>query len=776
MENLISVIIFTLLFPTIICDPSDRVFEEVSVGLVVDLGSVEGKIIKTSFTLALADFYRKNSGYRTRVSVLDRDSRGHPLVAFAAATNLLRKAKVEVIVGAQSLPEAKLLAAISKKAKRVVISTLVPNSLSLNKYDHFIQLTHDRTTEAKGIASLIHEFSWKSVVVLYEDVYEWTEGLQVLTESFEDKEIHIARFDSFSLPLGEKHIMNQLREVKDSGSTVFVVHMSEMLFSRLFQYSEKIGMMEEGYAWILTTRSMTHFEGGAIRAMQGVIGFRSYTPISKEVENFTSRVKQLMSDDDDDDDDDTYIKRFSSIGVSVRAHDIACILATVVEKISRVRGRATRNGGLNLTKHDDNSASSYASDLLKTITHSRWFKGLSGDIQINENRFLSETFELVNIVGFKERRIGEWSSGSFSKRRRITWPGGSGKNKITRNRVLAEKSEKKLLRVLVSASNRVPNLVSARHDPETGFLTVSGFCVEVFRTCVAPFKYDLEFIPYNGSYDNLAYLLSTQKHKYDAAVGDITITSNRSLYVDFSMPFTDIGIGALTLVKKKKQGMWTFFDPLETSLWLASGTFFILTGVVVWLVERPVNSEFQGSWRRQLDPHAGFGPPIIKNVKHKSIYAVEAYAQALRDGTLSYVVEEIPYLNILLVQNPDIFAMVARDATTNGFGFMFQKGSALVPKVSREIVKLRSMGTLKDIEKRWFQKLDSVSSHSDADVDDDVSSRFTIHELGGLFIIAGVAHALVLTMHLFQMRQEILHALWESGLVAKLQSFTSFSR
>ncbi|KAH0903354.1 hypothetical protein HID58_042857, partial [Brassica napus] len=439
-----------------------------------------------------------------------------------------------------------------------------------------------------------------SFVVLYEDAYEWIEGLQVLTESFQDKEIHIARFASFSQSLGEKHIMNQLREVKDTGSTVFVVHISEMLFSRLFQWAEKIGMMEEGYAWILTTRSMTHFrysEGGAIRSMEGVIGFRSYTPISKEVENFTSRVKQLLSDDD------TYIKRFSSIGVSVRAHDIACILATVVEKISRLRRRAglyrgasaTRNGGLNLKKHDD-SASSYASDLLKTIAHSRWFKGLSGDFQIIENRFLSETFELVNIVGSKERRIGLWSSGSFSKRRYITWPGGSGKNKITRNRVLAEKGEKKLLRVLVSASNRVPNLVSVRPDPETGFLTVSGFCVEVFRTCISPFNYD-----------NLAYLLSTQKHKYDAAVGDITITSNRSLYVDFTMPFTDIGIGALTLVKKKKQGMWTFFDPLERSLWLASGAFFILTGIVVWLVERPVNSEFQGSWRRQLGTMLWFG-------------------------------------------------------------------------------------------------------------------------------------------------------------------------
>lgn len=97
-----------------------------------------------------------------------------------------------------------------------------------------------------------------------------------------------------------------------------------------------------------------------------------------------------------------------------------------------------------------------------------------------------------------------------------------------------------------------------------------------------------------------------QRDKYDAAVGDITITSNRSLYVDFTLPYTDIGIGILT-VKKKSQGMWTFFDPFEKSLWLASGAFFVLTGIVVWLVERSVNPEFQGSWGQQLSMMLWFG-------------------------------------------------------------------------------------------------------------------------------------------------------------------------
>lgn len=87
MKNLISLLICFLLFPTIksrVADQNEEVLKEVRVGLVVDLGSTEGKILETSFALALSDFYRINNEYQTRVSVLARDSQGDPLLAFAA--------------------------------------------------------------------------------------------------------------------------------------------------------------------------------------------------------------------------------------------------------------------------------------------------------------------------------------------------------------------------------------------------------------------------------------------------------------------------------------------------------------------------------------------------------------------------------------------------------------------------------------------------------------------------------------------------------------------
>ncbi|KFK33019.1 hypothetical protein AALP_AA6G319900 [Arabis alpina] len=443
---------------------------------------------------------------------------------------------------------------------------------------------------------------------------------------------------------------NQLRKLKSSSrSDIFVVHMSEILVSRLFRVTDKLG--------------------------------------SEQVKNFTSRLRKLMVDDDE--------TKHSSLVIGVWGHDIACVLATAVEKI---RVRESEN----------------LLDLLETIKQNR-FKG-GGDIEIVGNKFLSGTFEIVNMVGTGERRIGLWSNGNFYGRRdimvsstneleTIIWPGGSGR--IPRHRFLEENGEKKkFLRVLVTSENRFPHLVAVRPDPETGLNTVSGFCIEVFKTCMAPLNYELEFIPYQGmNYDNLAYELSTQRDKYDAAVGDITVTSNRSLYVDFTLPYTEMGIGALEL--KKKKGL------MGTTVWYDA---------LVWVLYPCVCSQGEASKK------------VIKIPSHNlGVCGV--------DIDCNYVVDELPYLRVLLGMHPGVFNLIARNSVTNGFGFMFQKGSGLAPNVSREIAKLRSSGMLEDIEKRWFQKLDSfiTDPNIESTENETASKRLTIQDLGGLFIIAGRA-------------------------------------
>ncbi|KAI5344601.1 hypothetical protein L3X38_012478 [Prunus dulcis] len=55
-----------------------------------------------------------------------------------------------------------------------------------------------------------------------------------------------------------------------------------------------------------------------------------------------------------------------------------------------------------------------------------------------------------------------------------------------------------------------------------------------------------------------------------------------------------------TLVPKEEETMWIFLKPLSADLWITSAGFFILTGFVVWLIEKPINQEFQGSPSQQI--------------------------------------------------------------------------------------------------------------------------------------------------------------------------------
>ena len=89
--------------------------------------------------------------------------------------------------------------------------------------------------------------------------------------------------------------------------------------------------------------------------------------------------------------------------------------------------------------------------------------------------------------------------------------------------------------------------------------------------------------------------------KYDAVVGDITILANRSLYVDFTLPYTESGVRMLVPVQDRRQKTaWTFLKPLTADLWLGIGAFFVFTGFVVWCIEHRTNQEFRGPPASQI--------------------------------------------------------------------------------------------------------------------------------------------------------------------------------
>ena len=78
-------------------------------------------------------------------------------------------------------------------------------------------------------------------------------------------------------------------------------------------------------------------------------------------------------------------------------------------------------------------------------------------------------------------------------------------------------------------------------------------------------------------------------------VGDPIIIANRTLYVDFTLPFTESHVSLLVRMKDKKSSAVIFLKPLSSDLWAITFLSFLFVGFVVWVLEHRRNEDFQGS-------------------------------------------------------------------------------------------------------------------------------------------------------------------------------------
>lgn len=90
--------------------------------------------------------------------------------------------------------------------------------------------------------------------------------------------------------------------------------------------------------------------------------------------------------------------------------------------------------------------------------------------------------------------------------------------------------------------------------------------------------------------------------KYDIAIGDITITYNRTFYVDYTIPYTESGIAMIVPVQDGvNKNTWIFLKPLTPGMWFATIAIFIYTGIILLSLELLGNNEnVRGPILRQL--------------------------------------------------------------------------------------------------------------------------------------------------------------------------------
>ena len=263
--------------------------------------------------------------------------------------------------------------------------------------------------------------------------------------------------------------------------------------AHLFETANELGMMEEGYVWIITDRTtnLIHSMNSAIiSSMQGILGVRSYFSQSgPRFQGFYLRFREKFHS--------LYPKEDNhEPGIfALQAYDAVWCVALAME-----------------------AASSSQKGLIQPLLERRAltdFHGLTSRIQFYRRSLAPlQTFQIINVIGKSYRELGLWFKGfGFSKTTnekakygrqlrflgQVLWPGYPWS--VPRGWCLP--TSQKPLRIGVPQRGTFKHFVNVTYDES--HYSVTGFSIEVFNATLEHLGYPLtyELILNNGSYDSL---------------------------------------------------------------------------------------------------------------------------------------------------------------------------------------------------------------------------------------------------------------------------------
>ncbi|KAM3308293.1 glutamate receptor 2.9 [Capsicum chacoense] len=593
---------------------------KVDMGIILDMETVVAKVMQISIVLALEDYHANASHGAIRIVPHIRDSKKDDVEAASAAIYLLKNVQVQAIFGPQMSTQTDFVIDLGNRAEVPIISPATSPSLSVKENRFFIRGALPSSSQTKAIAGIAKNYNWKEVVIIYEDSSFGTGILPHLTDALLEISTLVSYRSVISPSANDDQILRELYKLNTMQTKVFIVHLQPFLASRLFLKVKEAGMMSSGYAWIITdvlTGLLDLVDPTVIESsMQGVLGIKAYVPRSNELINFTTRWKKRFRQEHPD-MDPVELNIFG-----LWAYDSVTALAKAAAKmgntaIPKFKKPETRE---NLTDLDALGTSEMGSLLLDSMQNTALKTAVSGEFRLINGELHPSPYQIVNIVGTGQRSVGFWTEkdgisyklkidGKTSKSNNnqlgaIIWPGES----TISPRGWEIPTSGKKLRVGVPVKEGLQEFIKVERDSKTQAVIATGFCADVFKEVIQslPYAVPYEFVPVpithnpkSPGYDDLVYKLLFKKH--DAVIGDVTISANRSKYVDFTLPFTESGISTVVPVKDDdRKSPWIFMKPLKSELWITIGAFFIFIGFVVWVLEHRVNKEFRGPKRKQV--------------------------------------------------------------------------------------------------------------------------------------------------------------------------------
>ncbi|KAL6655540.1 hypothetical protein ACP70R_006366 [Stipagrostis hirtigluma subsp. patula] len=593
----------------------------VHVGALLDLGSAGGKATRASISLALEDFYASQPNSATTVALHVVDCKADEITAASAAIDLLKDFKVQAIIGPKTSTQARFIIDLGNQTNVPILSYSATSPyLSAKQSKYFVRTALDDASQVPAIASLIQFFNWRQVAPIFEDSDFGRGIIPSLVDALQDFDAHIPYRSVIPSVPTDDQIKAELNKLKTMQTRVFVVHMSSDIAARLFALAHDAEMLSDGYAWIVTDsvgNMFSSLDQNTINSMQGVLGVRPYLPPSDKLLNFPVRFVSRYRQQNPGAPDPANPNVFH-----LWAYDTAWAMATALRKTGPLTLGFQRPPPQSSNSSNDLKMLGVSQDgpmLIDAIRATR-FQGISGEFVLVDGQRQPSMFEIINVIGNSYQSAGFWrpkfgltknlivSSGTNATvgLNTVIWPGGSALPPRGWEWPVAGKK----LQIAVPVKPSPNPFVNVNKNAVTGKVDVTGYCIDIFEAVLQemPYAVPFEYVPVvdpnlstnlSISYSEICYQVSLKK--YDAMVADTTIIINRSLYVDFTLPYTESGVQMVVPMKENwSKSPWVFVKPIEPILWAVILTLFVFTGFIIWLVEHRERPDFGGNTARQL--------------------------------------------------------------------------------------------------------------------------------------------------------------------------------
>lgn len=554
----------------------------------------------------------------TNLNLIFHDTNCSGFLGTMEALQLMEK-DVAIAIGPQSSGIAHVIANVVNELHVPLLSLATDPTLSSLQYPYFLRTIPNDYFQMYAIADMVDHYGWREVIAIYVDDDNGRNGISVLGDALAKKRAKISYKAAFPPGASKNDITNLFVQVNLLESRVYVVHVNPDSGVSIFSIANSLGMMTSGYVWIATDWLPSVLDGlgtpglDITNHLQGVLALRHHTPDSNIKRAFLSRWKNLK-----------YAGNSSINSYAYYAYDSVWLAARALETYFSQGGNISFVNDPKLIARNGSALNLAAmhifqgGDQLLQILLAANYTGLTGPIQFDASKnLISPAFDVINIVGTGSRKIGYWSNYSglsvlapetlYSKPPNsslsnqqlygVIWPGESTKQ--PRGWVFPNNGQP--LRIAVPDRVTYKEFVSKDNEPPG----VKGYCIDVFEAAVnlLPYAVPHVYVLYgdgqrNPEYSDLVY--GVAQNKYDAAVGDITIVTNRTRIVDFTQPYMESGLVIVAPVKEEKSNPWAFLKPFTFEMWFVTAVFFLFVGAVVWILEHRINEEFRGPPSQQI--------------------------------------------------------------------------------------------------------------------------------------------------------------------------------